>query len=370
MARGYEQNKRFVGIDLAKRTMEVCILEEGRIVRHGFKTDAEGRRRLIKLLGKSDTVAMELCCCALKLTREIEKAVGCKVYDLNAGELKIIWQSRKKTDREDALKIAKYVRDTPEAELAITDPPSEEVEAFRSEISMKEFLKKERNQAVNRLHSLYGREGIIDVTKKDLADKEGRESRRCELSPLFQMQAAMLEAQLEIFEKQLAEMEEKVNEKTRENELAPYIMSIPGVGIGIASVLLAYLGDGRRFTRAAQVANYAGLTPNVDCSGMSERYGSIAKHTCCRPIRAVVLEGVWSLLRSKEGGPLKMKLMSLRERMGKKKSAVAVARKMVCLAWLLMKRKEVCYGVSESALERKLRFYKVRVRPEKWGSAA
>jgi transposase len=326
--------------------------------------------RLIRLLKKSDTVAMELCCCALKLTREIERSVCCKVYDLNAGELRIIWKSRKKTDKEDALKIAKYVRDTPEEELAVIDPPTEEVEAFRSEISMKEFLKKERNQAVNRLHSLYAREGIIDVTKRDLADKEDRENRRSELPPVFQEQAAMLEVQLEIFEAQLAEMEEKVNERTRENELAPYIMSIPGVGIGIASVMLAYLGDGRRFTRAAQVANYAGLTPSVDCSGMIERYGSIAKYSCCKPIRSIVLEGVWAMARSKEGGRLKLKLLSLRERMNKKKSAVAVARKLVCLAWLLMKRKEVYYGVSESALERKLRFYKIRVRPEKWESAA
>jgi transposase len=292
------------------------------------------------------------------------------VYNLNAGELRIIWKSRKKTDKEDALKIAKYIRDTPEAELAVIEPPTEEVEAFRAEISMKEFLKKEKNQAVNRLHSLYAREGIIDVTKGDLSDKEGRENRRGELSPLFQEQAKILEEQLEMFERQLSEMEEKVNEKTRKHELAPYIMSIPGVGIGIASVMLAYLGDGSRFSRAAQVANYAGLTPCVDCSGESERYGSIAKYDCCRPIRAIVLEGVWAMARSKEGGVLKQKLMSLRERMGKKKSAVAVARKLVCLAWLLMKRKELYYGTSCETLERKLRFYKVRVRPEKWESAA
>jgi transposase len=359
---------RYVGIDLAKRTMEVCVLDEGGITRRGFKTDAEGRGRLARFLRKSDTVGMELCCCALKLTREIEKAVGCKVYDLNAGQLRIIWKSRKKTDKEDALKIAKYIRDTPEEEMAIVKAPTEEEEAFRADISMKEFLKKERNRALNRLHSLYAREGIIDVTKADLAKKEGREERRGDLPPLLQEQAKMLEAQLELFEEQIEEMEEKVNKKTREHELAPYIMSIPGVGIGLAGVLLAYLGDGSRFSRASQVANYAGLVPKVDCSGDTERYGSITKYECCRPIRAVVLEGVWALLKTKEGGPLKAKLLSLRERMGKKKSAVAVARKLVCLAWLLMKRREYYNGTSEVALRRKLLSYKVR--PEKWEASA
>jgi hypothetical protein len=37
---------RYVGIDLAKRTMEVCILEGNRIERHGLTNDEQGRKRL------------------------------------------------------------------------------------------------------------------------------------------------------------------------------------------------------------------------------------------------------------------------------------------------------------------------------------
>ena len=47
-------------------------------------------------------------------------------------------------------------------------------------------------------------------------------------------------------EQQLEMMEAAADEKTREHELTPYVMSIPGVGIGIASVLPVYLGDGKR----------------------------------------------------------------------------------------------------------------------------
>jgi hypothetical protein len=46
----------------------------------------------------------------------LEAEIGCEVIPLNPGELWIIWKFRKKTDREDALKIAKYLRDTPEEE--------------------------------------------------------------------------------------------------------------------------------------------------------------------------------------------------------------------------------------------------------------
>jgi transposase len=201
--------------------------------------------------------------------------------------------------------------------------------------------------------------GIIDVTKKDLKDGEGRKARHGELPPLLAEYAAILEEQLEVFEKQLAAAEEKVAEKARSHELAPYIMSIPGIGIGIAAVLLAYLGDGSRFSKPGQVANYAGLAPRVDCSGETERYGSIAKYQFCHPIRGIVLEGVWAMAKSGKG-PLYTKYTELSGRMSKRKSAVAVARKMVTLAWLLMKRREYYKGISSAALEKKLHYYKVK----------
>jgi transposase len=238
--------------------------------------------------------------------------------------------------------------------------PTEEEEAFRSDITMKEFVKKERNMAINRLHGLYGQVGIIDVTRKDLGDEEGRKARHGELPDGLREYAVILEEQLVLFGKRLQEMEDRIAKRTREHELAPYVMSIPGIGIGIAAVLLAYLGDGSRFTDGGQVANYAGFTPRVDYSGERERYGSIARRQFCHPIRAITLEDVWALIRSKNGGALLEKYESLRERMGKKKSAVAVARKMVRLAWLLIRRREYYRRVDGGWLKKKLAYYKVK----------
>jgi transposase len=237
--------------------------------------------------------------------------------------------------------------------------PSEAEEGFRQDLSMKEFLKRERVAAINRLHALYGQAGIIDVTKKDLKERDGRKARHDELPARLGEFAGFLEEQLEMFERQLEGAEEQVAEKARGHELAPYVMSIPGIGIGIAAVLLAYLGDGSRFSKAGQVANYAGLAPRVDCSGKTERYGSIARYRFCHPIRGIVLEGVWAMVRSGKG-PLFTKFTGLAERMSRRKSAVAVARKMVTLAWVLMKRREYYRGMSNEALEKKLRYYKIK----------
>jgi transposase len=223
----------------------------------------------------------------------------------------MVWKSRKKTDKEDALKIAKYIRDTPEEEWVAVPLLSEEEEGFRADITMKEFLKKERGMAINRLHALYGNEGIIDVTRADLKDDEGRKERHGELSERSQGYAQILEEQLILLEQQLKAMEEVVAEKTRKNELTPYVMSIPGVGISIAAVLVAYLGDGKRFSKASEVANYAGFAPRVDCSGDTNHYGSIAKYSYCHPIRAVVLVRLQTVglngLRSLVNNPMQLR---------------------------------------------------------------
>jgi transposase len=79
-----------------------------------------------------------------------------------------------------------------------------------------------------------------------------------------------------------------IEQNIRDHELAPYIMSVPGVGMRIAAAFLAYVGDGKRFSKPSESANYAGLVPRPDCSGDSDRYGHITK-TGCRPLRAVIL---------------------------------------------------------------------------------
>ena len=43
----------------------------------------------------------------------------------------------------------------------------------------------------------------------------------------------------------------------------------------VAAAFLAYVGDAKRFSSPARVANYIGLVPRIDCSGETHRYGHI-----------------------------------------------------------------------------------------------
>jgi hypothetical protein len=148
--------RRCVGIDLAKWTMKVRILGRIKIEWHGLTTDRKGRQILTRMLRKSDVAGYEANSFGNRLARALEKEAGCQVVPLNAEELRIIWKSQKKTDKEDALNIAKYLQDTPEEGQCVVPLPSEGEGGFRSDIPMKEFLKWERVAVINRRHTLDG----------------------------------------------------------------------------------------------------------------------------------------------------------------------------------------------------------------------
>lgn len=359
---------RFVGIDLAKKSMEVCILEDGEpVVRSSCTTDTAGRAQLGKRLKSDDTVAVEACALAFVLARQLEREVGCKVLVLNPGKLAMIWQSTRKTDKEDARKLASLVQRYPEEELPVVAVPDEREEQMRSTVSMKHYLVTLRTSLLNRLHTLYVQAGMTFVKKSEIDSTAARERMASRLEGFLARFAAVIGRELDATEEEIASLDKELREMVVNHELAPYVMSLPGVGPGVAAAFLAYVGDGKRFSSPAQVANYIGLVPRLDCSGETNRYGHITKEGC-RAVRGVILQATWSLIRCKEGRRLKEKFFLLSERRGRTRSAVALARRMVGLMWILVTRREFYADASKEMLQKKFRQYGLKL--EGWESNA
>jgi transposase len=64
-----------------------------------------------------------------------------------------------------------------------------------------------------------------------------------------------------------------------------------------------YIGNGKRFTNASQVANCIGLVPRIDISCNIQRYGGITKHGNAY-LRSLLVMASWVLVRSRNGGAL------------------------------------------------------------------
>ena len=101
---------RWIGLDLSKETYEMRYFDQkGNVSGSGGKTTKAGRAKLYAKLKPEDIVAMEANSLAFVMEREM-RAIGCTVIILNASQLSVIYSSTKKTDKEDAVKLARLIK--------------------------------------------------------------------------------------------------------------------------------------------------------------------------------------------------------------------------------------------------------------------
>lgn len=330
---------RFVGIDLGKRTYEMCIVDQkGKITRTGGKTDFAGIERLCEKLNGDDAVAIEACNLAFRMERAIRKSVGCKVCIMNAGKLAVIYMSTRKTDKEDSLKLAKLLKNHDEDELPIVTPPSDEEWERRKLLSEYRSLKCQRTKEINKLHAIFEHNGYTQFARKDMSSENNRANILPLLKDYEKGEAERLVERLNLLERQIEQLLQKINAEVENDEKIQKAMTVPGIGPITALAYVAYVGDVKRFDNAHQVSNFIGFVPKVDNSCTICRSGHTTKKG--NPLlRSLLVQAAWSSVKSKNGGALrdKYKYMAETRCIGKGKSIVTIARKLGELLYLLLK---------------------------------
>ena len=72
--------------------------------------------------------------------------------------------------------------------------------------------------------------------------------------------------------------ETEVSIKECVSDMNPPMLSVPGIGIESAAVILAEFGDFSKFKNASQMLSFAGLEPGYFQSGTYETTGKMVKH--------------------------------------------------------------------------------------------
>jgi transposase len=353
-----EKVKNVVGIDVGKRVLEVIrTRHSGRNERIKTGTDPEGISNLLQWLNPDDMVILEAGNQSFRIAKRIKGEKKCEVVVVNPGDVALIYKSLKKTDKEDSLKLARLGQRHPREELPEVAIPSDEEEEARRLVTEQSYWSKQLTMGKNRLHSVYTHAGVTHITRKHLSTH----ARRMELLELlpetYTQEALRILHVLKLGEDTLQEIDKEIQESLQKNiGYAHLAMSMPGIGPIATLVFLAYIGDCTRFSKGKQVSYYAGLVPRVDISGDTRRYGAIVKRGCT-PIRRVMIQCAWALLRSHSGGELKAFYEKLAARVGKKKAVVALARKMIEAFYAMCKNGELYRGVSNESLSKKIRSY-------------
>jgi len=119
------------------------------------------------------------------------------------------------------------------------------------------------------------------------------------------------------------------------------VLSVPGVGLTSAATILAEMGDYRDFQNADKLAMYFGIVPSVYQSAGKLRTGKITKRGS-KHMRRILVEVAKAISKTKKDLKLKRFFLRVLKRSGKKNiAAVALARKVLCIIYhLLMKREE------------------------------
>lgn len=329
---------RFVGIDLGKRTYEVAIVGKGgKTEKSNGRTTIAGRQGLYKKLRPGDKVALEAGNMAFLMAKEIQAAAGCRVYVLNPSHLPLIYGSMKKTDKEDALKLAHILEDTNEERLPVVAVPSDKEMYRRKLLACYRRAQQSRNREINRIHALFLAQGITTKVRKDLCTTEMRKEAIKELSGLEKQEAEYLMASLELHERQIVVLEKQMEQEADGDEQIKRLQEIPGVGPKVAFAFVSYVAA-ERFENASQVSNYFGLVPRVYMSGETVKYGKITKRGNGYA-RALLVQAAWALTRTKKGGKLKdrYEYMTEEKSKSKKKAIVAIARRLAELMYTLLK---------------------------------
>ena len=333
------EQKRFVGIDLGKRTYEMKIIGiNGKVTGTNGQTNPSGRKLLYRKLLATDRVAIEVCSLGMVMAKEIQKEVGCEVVLLNPSQLVLIYRSLKKNDKEDALKLARLVQKYTNEELPKVELPTEHEENLRQILTEIRQLKNDRTKEINRLHAIFVECGITEIKKKDLATIDNRIKCIKMLKGIALAQAERILRKLELVETQTEEVEELLDKEIDGDKNIEKLTEIPGVGKQLASAYVAFIGDGSRFPNASTIGAATGLVPRLDMSSTVCRMGHITK---CgnKNLRTLLILAAWSHVRSRDGGALKDKFLFMTrfQSKGKKIAIVAIARKLAELMYILLK---------------------------------
>jgi transposase len=144
----------------------------------------------------------------------------------------------------------------------------------------------------------------------------------------------LLIAQWKLWEEQLAQVEQQIEQACANDANAALIGTAPGGGSFTSLTLASRIGDVRRFKRPKSLTNYFGLAPSCHNSGeQNRRLGSITKQGSALA-RHVLGEMVLHALR--RDGMLKRWYLNIKRRRGAKIARVAVMRRLTTILWHML----------------------------------
>jgi transposase len=327
---------RFVGLDVHRREVVVHFtdlagkrLAECMVPCTRTALEAFAREQLTC----EDQVVLEATGACWPVLRALQPFVG-RITAANSLLVRAIAEAKVKTDKIDARVLANLLRC---GYLPEVWTPDAQTQRRRTLTHRRAMLVAERTRCKNRIRAVLSHD-LLPRYEGDLFGPAGR--RYLEECPLSELSNALVASDLRLLEateKELAELDQVLVREAYEEPRVQLLMTLPGVNYETALTLLAALGDISRFRDGDHAAAYLGLVPSTHQSGRSCYHGPITKRGNGKA-RWMLIQGAQSV--ASHPGPLGVFFRRLWKKKNRNVAVVATARKLVVIAWHMLKHNE------------------------------
>jgi len=322
---------RHIGIDFHKATSYITTMNaKGKVVEsYEIRNNPETIRELAGSLSSDDQVALEATGHWMYLYEQLESS-GAEVVLSHPQATKAIASARLKNDKVDSRMLAHLLRTNllPRAYI-----PPREVRDLRELLRLRSSLQRMRSTIKIRLRSIllktgHDYEGYDILGKSGLAFCRGLEVREC-----YRVGLEHWCSEGEHLALQLKELDKLLESLSKSNPEAELLMTMPGIGLYSALLILSEIGEISRFKYSDQLVSWAGLAPRVDRSSTKVYRGPITKRGS-KYLRWILTEDSHHAVKlSRRFG---QKYEKVKSRRGPQKARIAVAAMMLrSIHWML-----------------------------------
>jgi transposase len=329
----------YVGMDISSKSFMVhAVNSKNKAIFKGeIKPTRKGLREMIAQLGRQTKLVVFEAGNQLKwVALELKRQKGVHLHVVHPNEIKWINKSSAKTDKIDARKLAQLARgDMLPRKVHIVEG---KVRQLRELISARHTLQSKRVALINSIRGFLKQEGYR-LPEKFFGNGDWRI--RLERMRVGNTQKIILSSymtSIECLVKAEAQLTDKII--AIEHDQIDRLQSIPGIGALTSRVILSAVDDVNRFDSKKSLAKYGALTPRIYQSGGVTHLGRISRDGR-HEVRRVLLQCAHTVARMKsyEARPLRMFFERIKQRRGKKIAIVALARKLLTIAYGVLRTK-------------------------------
>ena len=272
----------FIGIDLHKTVVQICVLDERGDVSDEFRvrlgTEAAGQEVLRRLTRWKTTGRFVVE--ALGLNRWLVNACQHAGFNMVVADAVKLSVKRlgKKTDRHDARELARRLWVGDVDRYARSYYPTDEEYGVRKILRVRHQLVGIRQQVSNQIRALLNAyllpsPGTALYAASSLTTLASIELPTADLPVGLQT----LVTAIRQLQERMEQLTKQIRHRAKATSVQALATQLPSVGPQTALTLQYELGELRRFANAKQVCAYAGLVPRVANSGDTQHHGRLTK---------------------------------------------------------------------------------------------